>query len=889
MMNQMEFELWCKKAALTEAGKAFVTQIRSSNPARRVASGAANVSGRYCSTKMGVTIQFESHCVELPRILELEREKDVLEYYDQPTQIKLNYRSPRGRSVATLYTPDFFVMHTDCAGFEECKTEEELLKLEEKNPERYYKDEQEQWRCPPGEEFAKKYGLYFAVRSAKEINWIYQRNLNFLDDYFRERHEVIDVARMEICSMVRVEEGLSLAKLIQQRKNFLADDVNALIASEELYVNLQTQLLKNAESVAVYSQVEAAKLAEVREQGCMLAERAESGSFINVENGEILEWDGFEWLVLNAGLSVVTLQSENGKIMPIAITDIRTLIQSGQIKAKKTADSSSLSVELQKMITEASSEAMAVAAARCKIVEKFLKGEKNEIETSERTVRRWVLSYRQALERWNCGYVGLLPKTSKRGNRMQKLPEPVEQLILDVIEQEYETKQQKTKYNVYSGLVDKCLKNGVITPSYKTFIKTVNNRPRYEQTLKRQGRRAAYVHEQFYMELDTKTPRHGDRPFEVCHIDHTELDIELISSRNGKNYGRPWATFLVDAYSRRLLSVYLTYDPPSYRSCMMTIRECVRRHARLPQTIVVDGGKEFQGIYFETLLARFEVTKKTRPPAKARFGSVCERLFGTANTTFVHNLIGNTKITRNVRQVTKSVNPKGLAVWTIGVLYERLCEWAYEFYDTKEHPALGQSPREEFEAALLASGQRYNRMIPYNEEFRIYTLPTTTKGTAKIDPERGVKIKYIYYWSDVFRDPEVERKLVHIRYDPFDAGIAYAFVKGQWVSCTSEYYALFQGRTEKEIQMVTEEIRKQKNVHGKNFTIHAANIAKQLAPIEKQEAQLMQNKKDLESKQVLEIIEGGLNKKTIEESKAVTKNSEPCVRAIKKLEIYEEY
>ena len=89
-----------------------------------------------------------------------------------------------------------------------------------------------------------------------------------------------------------------------------------------------------------------------------------------------------------------------------------------------------------------------------------------------------------------------------------------------------------------------------------------------------------------------------------------------------------------------------------------------RRHGRLPQILVIDGGPEFQSTYFETLLARYEVTKKTRPPAKARFGSVCERLFGTTNTQFIHNLRGNTQITRNVRQVTKSVSPQGQAVWT---------------------------------------------------------------------------------------------------------------------------------------------------------------------------------------------------------------------------------
>jgi transposase InsO family protein len=117
-------------------------------------------------------------------------------------------------------------------------------------------------------------------------------------------------------------------------------------------------------------------------------------------------------------------------------------------------------------------------------------------------------------------------------------------------------------------------------------------------------------------------------PFEIAHIDHTQLDVELVCSETGHNLGRPWMTLVTDAFSRRMLATYVTFDPPSYRSCMMVLRECVRRHARLPQIVVVDYGGEFESVYFETLLARYECTKKTRPPAAARFGSVCERILG---------------------------------------------------------------------------------------------------------------------------------------------------------------------------------------------------------------------------------------------------------------------
>ena len=39
---------------------------------------------RYPSRKMGVTIQFEDHRVELAGIYEMEHDATVLEYFDQP-------------------------------------------------------------------------------------------------------------------------------------------------------------------------------------------------------------------------------------------------------------------------------------------------------------------------------------------------------------------------------------------------------------------------------------------------------------------------------------------------------------------------------------------------------------------------------------------------------------------------------------------------------------------------------------------------------------------------------------------------------------------------------------------------------------------------------------
>ena len=61
MLNEADVLGWCARLGLTEEARATVAAVRSLNPSRRVGGGGRNVSGRYPSRKMGMTIQFESH------------------------------------------------------------------------------------------------------------------------------------------------------------------------------------------------------------------------------------------------------------------------------------------------------------------------------------------------------------------------------------------------------------------------------------------------------------------------------------------------------------------------------------------------------------------------------------------------------------------------------------------------------------------------------------------------------------------------------------------------------------------------------------------------------------------------------------------------------------
>ncbi len=846
MLGNEEFLLWSRRLSLSQEAQTAIAKIRSANPARRVGGGRKNVSGRYPSRKMGVTIQFESHRVELAFVYEMERDPDVLEYYDQAPSIPLEYEAANGRRLAVLHTPDYFVIHRSSAGWEECKLESELEKLAERSPNRYQQQEDGRWRCPPGEAHATRFGLYYRLRSSAEIDWTLQRNIQFLEDYWRfDAAKVVPAVREKVRVEVAAAPGLQLSDLFRRTQGSASrDDIHRMIAAGDVYVDLRASGVMQPDKARVFPNPEAATAWQSIEAHPHAGERPR---FVHFTTGSSITWDGRISKIVNSGEKTISLLGEDHAFAEMPFETFETLVKEGRIAGTEPDVASGLGTS--SLLAAASEDDLKVANHRFELVRRYLNGER-QIEgrpVPDRTLRLWVARYRRAKEQYGSGYLGLIPRTSWRGNRGSKLSDESRALLNEFIEQDYETLKQKSKFAAWAALMRACDERGIVAPSYVTFCLAVRRRPAFESTLKRQGHRAAYRHEPFHWELGLTTPRHGDRPFEIGHIDHTELDVELVCSRTGRVLGRPWMTFLTDAFSRRTLSLYLTFDAPSYRSCMMILRECVRRHGRLPQIIVIDGGPEFQSTYFEALLARYECTKKTRPPAKARFGSPVERLFGTANTQFIHNLRGNTQITRNVRQVTKSVDPRKHATWTLGELHERLSEYLFEVYDTLDHPALSQSPREAFRAGFEAVGMRPERMIPYDQDFLVATLPTTPKGTAKVTPGRGVKIHHIYYWSGSFQDPAVENQQVPVRYDPFDAGTAYAFAQRHWVQCHSEYYPVFQGHSEKELMLASGELQRRQRCHSQGLAMTAKKLATFLHSIEADEVLLAQRLRDREA------------------------------------------
>lgn len=867
MLTDKDYELWCRRGRLKAEARKLITTIRNSEPARLVRGNRSSVMGLYPSRLMGRTLQFESHSCELQFIQQMEHAKDdVLEIWDQPIPLTLSFKNKAGKKVTVSYVPDFFVIRKDSAEFLECKTEEDLLKLAEEQPNRYCKGDDGEWHSPPMEELAKALGVRFTLRTADSINRVYIRNIVFLDDYLRADALLVTAdAYQLILSIVRDRRGITLAELLdevtgQEEVKADSDDVYFLIVRGDIYVDLYSTPLAVRERVQVFVSAEHAEV--YAPYGAMPA--SPKAKCADIGEGTRLLWDSKVWKVANCGASRIWLQ---GDTTDAALTRERfeELIASGVMEVVDSAEPADPYAQGLEILNNSEPHVYVEAERRLELIKPYLDKEKPlKGAEKERTLRRYISAFREAEACYSNGLVGLLPRWFAEGKSVKRLQEKVYEIMDDRIENDHETIVQKGAWVVHGAVLNDCEAQGITKdkwPSYVTFCGRVNSRPRAEQTRKRKGKRAAYQHETHVYWIEKDTPPHGDRPFQIAHADCTKLNIELVCPITGGNLGRPWAAFLVDAYTRMLLAIVVTFDEPSYRTTMMLLRECARIHKRLPQTLMVDRGKEFDNTYLRRLAGTFEVTVKFRPPSKPRHGSVGERLFGTSNE-FVHSLMGNTQIMTEIRKVMKSTCPKTQAGWQLGLFAEWLCVWGYEIYNKRPHWTLQQRPIDAFARSLELTGKR-RRLITDSETFRILTMPATRKQTAKNVVDKGVKINSIYYWNNALRERSLEGKQLHVRYDPFDVSVAYVQIRGRWVKCTAEHFATFQYCTERQIKIASEELRRRNKRFLRSRPLSAKDLADFIRRAEEvqkgQAAQRLQNQrsKDREVRPIFTVIDGG--------------------------------
>ena len=679
LLSDSELQELFEKLKTPEIGRQRILWIRQNAPIRAVSGGSKAVKVRYVSRKMPFVLEAEAFQTEYAALVTFDHDSVTREIYPPPAQLKISYVNGKGKKVTVLITPDSFLIQMDSVAFIECKTEEKLKELAEQDPERYTMTPDGHWRSPPAELAAAEFGCEFRIRSTAENNWALIENLEFLGDYLRpDVPEVPEHGEQLILSQFQESAWVTLYDLIHGTLEINSDWIYTLILQNKIYFDWVNDRVADYEHALVFRD-------ELSANAYRLFARSSvgltSGPSCNLEIGvgTRFTWDSRSWAIVNVGESCISVQpldsAENaGVLVELTYGQLSQLAQAGKINVAMSDFGHGQEHGAHEKLRSAKPEKIQRAQLRYEVLFGGPDKDKNPYGSrSARTKAYWLAQWRKAEHKYGYGFIGLIPDLeSAQGNKKDKLDSIVLDMMKNVIEDDWETVKQKSVTASYGKVRNLCQEKGLVAPSIKTFRAAISKRHSHRQEAKRVGEKAAYELEPQYLELDYTTPRHGTRPFQIGHIDHTPLPIKVRDKSLKKIVKSIWLTLMIDAYSRKILAFYLSFDPPSYRSCLMVLRDCVRRHARLTDFIVVDQGSDFNSTYFDTTLAFFRINKKERPGGKPRFGSVMERVFNTAMGQMINNLTGNTQIyVDHYRQIGKDVDPERHAIWTLDSVVTR--------------------------------------------------------------------------------------------------------------------------------------------------------------------------------------------------------------------------
>lgn len=405
---------------------------------------------------------------------------------------------------------------------------------------------------------------------------------------------------------------------------------------------------------------------------------------------------------------------------------------------------------------------------------------------SGRDIRALVPNYKR---RGNTGpkCVGKLKDDEKFSEKERELALEVDDIVHDVIKEEYLNEQRLSVQEVWDKLDGRIADvnrfrdpdDQLPIPHKSSLYKRIKNLDEYEKDSARYGKRFAD-----HKHRCVKPSPQPTRPLERVEFDHTKLDLIVVDEETRLPIGRPTISTAIDKRTREPLGLYVGFDPPSCLSLMHCLHHAImpktyvkKLYPRvqnlweaygIPETIVVDNGREFYSRAFEEACLQMGIVVQYSPPYMPRYKASIERFFGTQNKQLLHQQPGTTFSNIIDR---KDYDPKKNAIISYDAFQEMLHVWIVDIYQYSTHRGLRDIPalvwREETKKFPPALPRRLEdlRILLGNIEHRV------------IGPS-GIELFTLYYndesLSSLRRQLKGDKK-VKVKYDPADLSMVYAY------------------------------------------------------------------------------------------------------------------
>ncbi|MBC8732306.1 integrase catalytic domain-containing protein [Paraburkholderia sp. UCT2] len=748
-------------------------------PARTLLANRHKAPAELCCPKMGLTIQV-ANSIERAAANSYLFDDSVLGYLDSPFELHVQYEGKKKRPVQFNWMQGFLVM-TDAAFYvDDWYSPDQLISKCKSNPSRFVR-EGTVFRSPPLEAAASSLRLIYRLRNSDEIDPITARNHGFLRSFLVDGETPPSRFQSDLRDFFKCTAFSTLEELKYAYPHHCLDSFLSAIARGDIVADFSSAFVTQCDQFLVFRDIETRELyRQVHAIDLTVYKEARRGSPVFHPGSKVL-LSGNPFTVVSAGkLELIILPDGEADPIVLKATAVEKLYKGGQLRPIDIQQSNEDPLCLSSVYRNVSTSAIKDALHRLELLDLWEQGIRNQMVMvySDRTYRTFKKMKRDALLAGTDLVAAFISQTSKRGNRTPRLDVEVEKVIKEAFENKYETLRGRSKWSVYGDIGIKLEAIGK-SISKQTFLRRIARAESVESIRKREGEKAAYQAETFVWVLHRDTPSHGEYSMQFVHIDHTELEIEIVYEETGESLGRPYLTLIICAFSRRVLGFYVSLKSPRYISCMAAILDMVRRNGRVPENIIFDGGKEFGALDFKSLLCFLRINENPRKTSACRDGSVLERVFGMTQAAFIHQLFGNTKLRRNVRQLTGENDPSRLAIHTLDELYEGLERYFFEVYDQRRHGTLLIPPRQKFEVGLDRGGQRLGRLKRL-EDCIPHAFPTVKGFTRTIDYQRGVRYDYSQYRNPRLEYRKFDGMSVETKYHPIDPEIVYTFVEKEW-------------------------------------------------------------------------------------------------------------
>lgn len=821
-LTEEQLSLIFLRGNVTPVGQALTRSVRESAPVDAPAANREirNTTGNYPCVLMGMALQIGSLIPDLALFIELDnrtRHPNLLEFWSRPAKIpNVIVLNESGTFYSRrVYKPRALCIYESQIRLLDVVDDELLLSSEVEGLNMYRQTPDGQWTSPAINQVLIPLGIGHEIWPKSKFGKYYLGNLSYLASEFRS-----DTSQPDADTIKKIVSRVESNGVVYRRE-LVADGIGAdaikwVIARELVFFPLAEEDLTNIEMCRLYVD-RATYIDEIDRRRA-----AGAGAPLSIHTalprpGQKIDWHGVSWLVVNDGAEF-TLKHCDGHFQDIPATEAQRL---SECRAWK------FTAQPTPSLANVSPKRRAEAEEKLALLSKppggriWTYGAKKGQPVSESTFNRIKSAVEKADANGTSRLVALSNGYDNCGDHTSRVDGEME-IWRESLNEDYKQNHRPHYTSTYGSYLNRCKAANVIPVSETTARKRLAREETMEIVEEREGVFVAYERGMYSPRDKSNRLVKGRIPWEVAHVDHAKIEVEVRSCITGEIMTRPiWRTVLRDACTFRVLGLVVFFGAPSYVALYRLILDVARRFGKLPQYIISDRGLEFLAKQWEFLLAEFHVTKLNRPPRMGRAGQVAESGNRKDDLNIISNLPGNKLDLADFRKLCQGFRPKDNAVLSLGSI-RLLLEKAY-FEKEPQHPTSRTKGEilSVYEARLLHEvGTSHIPTVPYSNNLRILCMPAPAShsGIRTVTPQGSVECNTLEYFSSILLRPGIRRSQVNVHYDPDNVGHVYVWVRElrDWVECRCNAYEILSQFTLAELEEYTAYLLEQ----GEEFKVH---------------------------------------------------------------------